>query len=99
MDLAMVGVAAVLWEKEGHIDGRLVYGAVAPTPIRAYKTEAQLKKLTKLDEEDLDVVAAIASEEVKPISDVRASAEYRKDMTYQLTKRAITQAHQALQEL
>lgn len=99
MELALVGVAVLLWKKDDGFDGRITLGAVAPTPIRARQAEARLRGLRKLSEESLEAVAQIAAEEIKPISDVRASAGYRKDMTYQLTKRALTQTYQALQTL
>jgi carbon-monoxide dehydrogenase medium subunit len=97
MDFAMVGVAVVLWVTEQKLDGRISLGAVAPTPIRAAYAEAQLRIHRELDDKALDAIAQLAAEEIKPISDVRASAEYRKDMTYQLTRRALLQAYQALQ--
>ena len=91
MDLAVVGVAAFI-TVSGDVckEGRVALGAVAPTPIRARKAEAALtgKKLTA---ETIDEVARIASTECSPINDHRASAEYRCDMVYVLTRRALTQ--------
>jgi CO/xanthine dehydrogenase FAD-binding subunit len=72
---------------------------VAPTPIRAAQAEAQLQMRHVIDDKALDAIAHLVTEEIKPISDVRASSEYRKDMAYQLTKRALKQAYQALQAL
>ena len=99
MELALVGVAVVLWKVKDAIEGRITLGSVAPTPIRAHKAEAKLHGLNSFDPESLEAVAEVAAQEIKPISDVRASAWYRKDMTHQLTKRALCQAYQALLDL
>lgn len=55
------------------------YGAVAPTPIRLTHTEAFLDGKT-LSEDLIDEACLMASEEVKPISDLRASESYRREM-------------------
>ena len=93
-DLATVSVAAVITlDSEGKAckDAKVVLGAVAPTVIRSLKAEAVLKG--KVIEEDvIQESAQMASQEARPISDVRASAEYRREMVSVLTKRAIKQA-------
>ncbi|MDZ7760500.1 MAG: xanthine dehydrogenase family protein subunit M [Desulfovermiculus sp.] len=66
----------------------LAFGAVAPTPIRARDTENLVRGRT-MTPELIDQASAQASQEVSPISDVRASAEYRRDMAGVLTKRAL----------
>ena len=71
----------------------LAFGAVAPTPIRARDTEDLVRGRT-LSPERIEQAAAQASQEVSPISDVRASAEYRRDMAGVLTKRALESAVQ-----
>ncbi len=91
MDLAVVGVAALV-VRDGDVckDVRIALGAVAPTPLRAQKAESALigKKIT----DDATIGAArAASTECSPIDDHRASAEYRCDMVYVLTRRALTQ--------
>ena len=96
MELAMVGVAVVLWKENGALNGRIALSAVAPTPVRALKAEALLKEITIYDDENFYEVAKLAVQEIKPITDVRASAEYRNDMSCQLTKRALMTAYQKL---
>jgi CO/xanthine dehydrogenase FAD-binding subunit len=92
MDLAIVGVAALVTAQDGVCkDIRLALGAVAPTPIRAKKAEAVLKG-QKPTEETIEKAAKAAAGEAKPIDDHRASAEYRREMVAVLVKRAITQA-------
>lgn len=92
MDLAIVGVAA--WVKmNGNIieDVRLAIGACATTPIRAYAAEEYLKG-KELNDENLNEAGIIAMRNVRPIDDVRASAEYRKDMVRVFVKRAVKKA-------
>jgi len=92
MDLAMVGVAVVVVADDGICsDIRIALGAVAPTPIRARQAE-NIVRGQKLSEELIERAAWRAAEECRPISDHRASAEYRREMVKVLTKRAINQA-------
>jgi CO/xanthine dehydrogenase FAD-binding subunit len=92
MDLAIVGVAVVVVTKDGICnDIRIALGAVAPTPIRARRTE-NIVRGKRLSDEVIERVAQIAAEECRPISDHRASAEYRREMVKVLTRRAINQA-------
>jgi carbon-monoxide dehydrogenase medium subunit len=94
MDLAYVGVAVVynLRQPDGKCDGVLiVLGAVAPTPMRAKRSEAALEG-QRLTEALAEAVAQIAAEEAKPISDVRSSADYRRAMIGAMTKRALLNA-------
>lgn len=92
MDLAIIGVAA--WIKmDGNkvADCRIALGGVATTPIRAYEAEKALIG-NEITDEILEKVGTTASGECRPISDVRASAEYRTDMVRVYTKRAIKKA-------
>jgi len=93
VDLAQVNVAAcVTLGEEGLCkEARIALGAVAPTPIRAKGAEAFLRG-KKLDDSVIEQAASIASQETKPISDIRASAAYRKEMTKTLVRRALNQA-------
>jgi CO/xanthine dehydrogenase FAD-binding subunit len=94
MDIAVVGVGAflVLSPQGDNIqDARIALGAVAPTPIRAPQAEAVLKG--KPPTQDLVKEAAERSAEaVKPISDVRGSAEYRIRLVKVLTRRTLQRA-------
>ncbi|MEM3420762.1 MAG: xanthine dehydrogenase family protein subunit M [Candidatus Hadarchaeum sp.] len=69
---------------------RIVLGAVAPIPLRAKLAEAMLegKKLGEIIKL-VDAVAKQAAEETKPITDIRATAEYRKAVAEVLTRRAL----------
>lgn len=91
VDLAVVGVAVIV-VLEGGIcrDIKVVLGAVAPTPLRAKKAEGILMG-KKMEVGLIEKAAQVASEEARPITDVRASAEYRREMVKVLTRRALNQ--------
>ncbi|MGI6327968.1 MAG: FAD binding domain-containing protein [Dethiobacteria bacterium] len=90
--LAVVGVAASV-QVEGDVikDVRIVLGAVSPVPVRAKEAENFLKG-KQASEELFEEAGVIASGECRPISDIRASAEYRRDMVRVFTRRALNKA-------
>ena len=91
MEIAIVNVCVSL-EMDGHkrCSGiRIALGAVAPTPIRAKKAESILKD-KKVTPELIRECAEAAVEETKPISDIRASADYRKKMVHFLVKKMVS---------
>ncbi len=93
LDLALVGVAAyvALDAKKVCTDVKIALGAVAPTPIRAPGAEAVV--LGKVLTEGLAAEAGKFSGTIcRPISDVRATMDYRCSMVEVLTKRALIQA-------
>jgi len=92
-DLAVVNVAVRLTMAADNTcqDVRIALGAVAPTPLRAREAEAMLRG-EKPQEALLERVAACASEEIKAISDVRSSAEYRMTLSRVLVERALKEA-------
>jgi carbon-monoxide dehydrogenase medium subunit len=94
VDIALVNasVRLTLGERGDCTDARVVLGAVAPTPIRARKAEALLVGI-KPSEELFKEAAGAAASESKPISDVRASAEYRREMCGVLVRRALKEAY------
>ena len=92
IDLAIVGVAAVI-AMDGELcqDARVVLGAVAPTPIRAKQAEEVLRG-KRIDDALIEKAAQAASAESRPITDVRSSAEYRREMIKVFTRRAVREA-------
>jgi carbon-monoxide dehydrogenase medium subunit len=64
---------------------------VAPTPLRAKRAEEVIKG-KKIEDGIVENVAQVAFEEAQPISDVRSSGEYRREMVRVLTKQAIMQS-------
>jgi carbon-monoxide dehydrogenase medium subunit len=70
---------------------RIAIGAVAPTTIRLPKTEKLLEGKV-VDHKLLQEVQATVPTEIKPIDDVRSTAEYRRSVAGVLVSRVITQA-------
>lgn len=99
MDLAIVGVAVVL-TVDGDIckEAKIALGAVATTPIRVPEAEKILTGKT-LTDEVIEEAAQAAEDGCSPISDIRASKEYRSAMVKVFTKRAVKQALKELQEV
>ena len=93
MDIAVVGVAAVLTLGDGgRIErARIALGAVAPTPMRALKAEAALEGQTASDETFARAAEAAAAE-CTPISDQRGSAEFRRHLVHVMTERMLLDA-------
>lgn len=94
MDLAYIGVAValVLERKENRCQqARIALCAVSPTPLRARRAEALLLNQI-ITEATAERAGDEASKECKPIGDVRASADYRREMVRVNTKRAILNA-------
>jgi aerobic carbon-monoxide dehydrogenase medium subunit len=92
MDLAVVGVAAVVRKNNGTFgDVRIGLGAVAPTPMRSTKAEQRLRG-EAVSEKMILEAARLAAQECEPIDDHRASATYRRMMVEVLVKRAICRA-------
>jgi CO/xanthine dehydrogenase FAD-binding subunit len=98
MDLAIVSVALKMWKSADQFQVRIALGAVAPTPLRAFQSEELLASSPVLDDDTFRAIAHCAAGEASPISDVRASAEYRKAMVEVLTLRALRQAYASIQQ-
>ena len=83
--LSVVAIATAVSVKDSKFnDVRISLNAVAPTPVRAYTAENYLKgKDVTIDE--IRKAAELVLKDISPISDVRASAEYRKEMSILLT--------------
>jgi len=90
MDIALVGAAALVVPGPGGewAAVRIALGAVAPTPIRAEAAESLLSGKAPTAEliEQAATAAAAAS---RPITDHRASAEYRRELVKVLTRRCL----------
>jgi aerobic carbon-monoxide dehydrogenase medium subunit len=92
MDIAVVCGATVLQLRNGACENaRIALGAVGPTPLRATRAEATLQGQTPTDQV-IEEASRLASEEARPIDDVRSTAEYRREMVRVLTRRSLRQA-------
>lgn len=90
MDISVAGVAVYInLDAAGRIGAaRLALGAVAPTPLRVPAAEALLAG-EEPAEELFQAAAALAQEAARPLSDVRASAEFRRHLVGVLARRAL----------
>jgi len=91
-DIALVNAAATLTiAGEQIIEAHLVLGAVAPIPLPCQRAEQALLH-QPVCEQTLRQAADLVREEVAPISDQRASAEYRRHGSGVAALRALRQA-------
>jgi carbon-monoxide dehydrogenase medium subunit len=93
-DYATVAVTAIVTLDEAGsrlADVRLGLGSVGSTPIRARQAEAVLR-----GQEPTEALAreagAVAKTEVDPISDIRGSSDYKRDMVEVWVRRTVLQA-------
>ena len=94
VDIAAVGVGAMaVFDGKVCKKAAVVLGAVAPIPLRAIKTEDLLQGQA-WNRELIEKAGNEAAGEAKPISDIRASADWRKSMVAVLTQRALQEAHE-----
>lgn len=90
VDISLVNVAAGLQlDAKGHVQwARIALGAVAPAAFRASEAEQKMSGRV-LNAELIGEAAASVARAARPITDVRASADYRHEMTEILTARAL----------
>lgn len=72
-------------------DARIAMGCVAPTPLRLMKLESLMKD-KEITEELYKTLMESVGREIKPIDDVRSSAEYRREVAGVVVRRAIETA-------
>lgn len=93
MDIAVAGAAAVVTlAEDGRIaDARVCLASVAPTPVRAPSAERLLRDAVP-DDATIRAAAVAAAADCRPISDVRGSEDYRRQLVTVLTERALRAA-------
>jgi CO/xanthine dehydrogenase FAD-binding subunit len=92
MEIALVSVTSlVVIDNNTCRSARVVMGAVAPTFIRAPKAEASLTGKT-VSEQLVEQAGELAAQECTPITDIRASADYRRQLVRVLTMRSLNEA-------
>jgi carbon-monoxide dehydrogenase medium subunit len=92
MEIAMVSVTtAITFNGDKCEKATIVLGAVAPTFIQSNEAEEALVS-HKVTLSAAEKAAELAAGGCRPITDVRASAEYRRDLVRVLTKRGIMEA-------
>lgn len=91
-DIAKINLAVYL-EREDNIckDCKIVLGSVAVKAIRAKEAEGLLKGQT-VSASLIDKIAKKASEEIKPIDDIRSSVEYRTEIAWVMVEDTVKTA-------
>jgi aerobic carbon-monoxide dehydrogenase medium subunit len=91
-DIAKVSAAAAVSAQNGICrEVRIAIGAAAPTVFRAVKAETLLTG-QKITPEVIHEAAETAAGETRPITDLRSTAGYRKEMARVLVRRALEKA-------
>lgn len=94
MDIAVVGVGAAVTLAARHnvaTDVKICLGAVAPVPLRATDAEKLLID-QELTEARIAEAAEAAAAQARPISDIRSSEEFRRELVRVLTQRMVAAA-------
>jgi len=95
LTIAMASVGGLVAVSEGSaIDVRLAAGSVAPVPLRLTSVERAVAGQA-LDDVVIARARALAAKEISPIDDVRATAQYRREVTADLVVRALERARAA----
>ena len=93
-DIAKVNAAVMVRVIDGICqEARIVLGSVAPTVVRA-RTAERLIVGNKLNAEVIENAAQAAAKEVKPITDIRSTEEYRKQMVAVLVRRSLEKCYE-----
>lgn len=98
MDIAFAGVGAflVMDPRTGRCTAaRIALAAVAPTPVRATSAERALEG-QRITASAIGEAAERAAESARPITDHRASAEYRRELVKALARRALSNCARTL---
>ena len=93
MDIAVAGAASMVAVEPGTnrcTQARVSLASVAPTPVRARETEAALEGQV-LTRDLVRQAAELAPNSASPISDVRGTVEYRRQLCKVLTRRTMEQ--------
>jgi carbon-monoxide dehydrogenase medium subunit len=92
MDLAVVSIA-VLLDMDGDLcrKARVAAGSVAPIPMRLPKVEEKLEG-SIIEEKTIQEARRIAEESVAPITDIRSTEEYRREIVGVFTQRCLEEA-------
>ncbi len=92
MDLAVVGLGALVWARGGTFDEvRIALGSVAPKPFRAKNAEKMLRG-NRIEDQLIREAGETAAAQCAPITDIRASKEYRIELVKELTYSAIKES-------
>jgi carbon-monoxide dehydrogenase medium subunit len=91
-DLAQANLGIVVTADR---DYRFAFGAVAPAPLRARRIEALLAG-RDLDDALVEEASQLVTDEIAPITDIRATADYRSHMCRVMLRRGLRAASKRL---
>ncbi len=89
LDISTISIAVTVTKKNGKVAAATIaLGSVAPTPLRLPEVESYLMGKTLTDDVIWEAAEKV-SQGIKPITDIRASAEYRKEAAKGMAMEAI----------
>ena len=98
MDIAVAGAGVSVQLNNGTVSSaRVSLAAVAPTPLVVDEAAAALEG-KEPSAENIQAAAEAAREAAKPITDMRGTIEFRKQLCEVLTRRALTTAVERAKE-
>ena len=99
MDIAKISIAVMLEldARKKIVAARIALGSVAPTPIMADKSASILIN-NPLTQDVLNQASQSVAEEIRPITDIRGTAEYRKNVSRVIARDSIELAFRRAEE-
>ena len=98
MDIAVAGAGVSVVLDNGDIQSaRITLASVAPTPLFVEEAASAIAG-KPANEETVRIASAIARDAAKPITDMRGTIEYRKQLCEVLTRRALLTAIERAKE-
>jgi len=95
MEIAVASVGVLLWFDGNAVKrARVAYGSVAPMPLRGHGVETELTG-QPLSADVIAKAVAAARKEISPITDVRASEDYRREIVGVLLQRMLEDANRS----
>ncbi len=93
-DISKISCAVAVERREDVcVSCRIALGAVAPVPMRAKEAEGALVD-KRIDDSFVEEIGLVVSEEINPITDIRSTAEYRRQIAAVLFKDVFRKAWQ-----
>ena len=89
--ISTASAASSITLNHGRNNVRVALGSVAPTPVRARGVEDFLES-HEITQKTIKEASDLVPNDIRPITDHRSTAEYRKEVSKVLTKRALTKA-------
>ncbi len=92
LDISTVSIAVALTVNESDVENvKIAFGSIAPVPMRLTEVETWLKN-KKITDSLIKESSVKVAEQIKPITDVRETAEYRKEASKGMAMEALTRA-------